>query len=169
MRWGDATLFGHTLGLKRVRALLKVMKQKIWLPLDSVGKRAHLQTCVWKHALQSRPTSLDPIKYGYAKEEETKSLIPVTVLTNVQLAPDNILRLIRCTCASGSLCKSSRCQCNKAKLACTIFCCFRASVECYNDQTKAANDSHWKVTMFGHFGCIFRFIKLPCKRGTFSW
>ena len=116
---------------------------------------------ICKHVCGSTPCShdphhsLDPTKYGYAKEEETKSLIPVTVLTNVQLAPDNILRLIRCTCASGSLCKSSRCQCNKAKLACTIFCGFRAPVECYNDQTKAANDSHWKVTMFGHFGWIF--------------
>ena len=106
-------------------------------------KRAHLQTFIWKNALELCPPSLDPTSYGFIKEEETKSLVPVTVPANVPLAPDNILKLIRCSCSSESPCKSSSCRCNKAKLACTVFCACCASIECCNDQTKAS--SHLNV------------------------
>ncbi|KAJ8018705.1 hypothetical protein HOLleu_43161 [Holothuria leucospilota] len=102
-------------------------------------KRAHLQTSIWKGALQSSPPTLDATEFGFIKNEETKSLMPVTVPANMQLAPDNILKLIRCTCASGNPCKSSGCGCNKAKLACTVFCSCRASIECRNDQTRTAS------------------------------
>ena len=101
-------------------------------------KRAHLQTWIWKSALELNPSTLDPTAFGYMKDEATKSLIPVTTPPNVKLAPANILRLIRCNCTSDNPCKSSGCGCNKAKLACTMFCACHASVRCLNDQTRAA-------------------------------
>ncbi|KAG0713655.1 hypothetical protein GWK47_015737 [Chionoecetes opilio] len=63
-------------------------------------KRAHLQTCIWKNALQLDPPDLEPTSYGWIKESRTKSLLPTTVPTNVQLAPNHILKLIRCTCST---------------------------------------------------------------------
>ena len=44
--------------------------------------------------------------------------------------PDTILKMIRCTCSSETPCKSSRCGCNRAKLACTMFCSCQASNAC---------------------------------------
>jgi hypothetical protein len=100
-------------------------------------KRAHLQVCIWKNALELDPPNLEPTSYGWIKEESTKSLFPTTVPANVQLAPDDILKLIKCTCSSASPCKYSKCGCNGAKLACTIFCSCQALIECCNDQTRA--------------------------------
>ena len=103
-------------------------------------KRAHLQTCIWKNALQLDPPDLEPTSYGWIKESRTKSLLPTTVPTNVQLAPNHILKLIRCTCSSEQPCKSSRCACNKSRLPCTMFCACQTSIECCNDQTRTAVD-----------------------------
>lgn len=104
-------------------------------------KRAHLQTCIWKNALELDPPNLDPTNYGWIKEDSTKSLLPTTVPANVNLAPNAILKLIRCTCTSVMPCKSSRCGCNNANLACTIFCSCHASIECCNEQSRTATDT----------------------------
>ncbi len=63
-------------------------------------KRAHLQTFIWKNALQLHPQKLEPSDYGWMKEESMKSLRPTTVPVDTPLAPSNILKLIRCTCSS---------------------------------------------------------------------
>ncbi|KAG0702222.1 hypothetical protein GWK47_025151 [Chionoecetes opilio] len=57
-------------------------------------KRAHLQTCIWKNALQLDPPDLEPTSYGWIKESRTKSLLPTTVPTNrlgVEWAPSGNL------------------------------------------------------------------------------
>ena len=98
-------------------------------------KRAHLQTFIWKNALQLHPQELEVTDYGYMKDTSMKSLRPTTVPVDTPLAPSDILKMIRCTCASEMPCKSSRCGCNRAKLACTMFCSCHTSNACYNDQT----------------------------------
>lgn len=103
-------------------------------------KRAHLQTWIWRKALDLNPNVPDPTNYGYTKEEKTKSLLPVTVPPQVQLAPASILKLIRCTCSSDMPCRTSGCGCHKANLACTIFCSCNGSLTCHNDQTREARD-----------------------------
>ena len=117
-------------GMTRVPKLASL--QKLFLRML---KRAHLQTFIWKNALQLDPQKLDPTDYGWVKEVSTKSLRSTTVPVDTPLAPSDILKLIRCTCSSETPCKSSRCGCNHAKLACTIFCSCQASTECYNEQT----------------------------------
>ena len=57
---------------------------------------------------------LDPGKYGWIREEKSKSLQPTTVPANVELAPKNISNLIRCSCSSLNPCRTSRCGCNTA-------------------------------------------------------
>ena len=95
-------------------------------------RRAHLHTFIWKNALQLDPQSLEPTDYGWT----TEASYEVTVANNnAPLPPSDILKMIRCTCSSETPCKSSRCGCNRAKLACTMFCSCEASNACHNDQT----------------------------------
>ena len=102
-------------------------------------KRAHLQTAIWKSALDLEPPDLNPMLYGWSKDEIAKSLVPITVPKNTSLAPNKILQLIRCSCSSEEPCRSLRCGCHHAKLPCTIFCsCNNES--CQNEYT-VKNDS----------------------------
>jgi len=101
-------------------------------------KRAHLQACTWKHALNEQPPDLDPCDYGWERDETTKSLLPVTVAKGVELAPPDILRLVKCNSVSNKPCASQRCTCNQARFPCTLFCsCQRNEREqCCNKQTQ---------------------------------
>ena len=99
-------------------------------------KRVHLQTCTWKHAVDTDPPDLDPVDYGWTKDETTKTLVPVMLPKNMQLAPEDVLKLIKCSCESQSPCGSLRCTCNKARLSCTIFCACQGMALCCNEQTR---------------------------------
>lgn len=98
-------------------------------------KRAHLQTFIWKAAVSLDPPSIDPVEYGYARHEPSKSLIPVTVPAGVQLAPDEILSLIKCNCEGDKRCVTQRCGCSRQRLPCTLFCGCNAGNECFNELT----------------------------------
>lgn len=95
--------------------------------------RAHLQVAVWRKTLDPNPPALDPTKYGWTKDD--KSLIPVTVPPNVRLAPAELLKLIRCSCASEMPCHTQRCGCCSSNLGCTVFCACQAGPACCNDRT----------------------------------
>ena len=99
-------------------------------------KRAHLQTSVWKQATEIDPPKMDPVDYGWEKNEATKSLVPVMLPKDVKLAPPEVLQLIKCSCGSETPCGTLRCRCNSARLSCTIFCACQGSVICSNGQTK---------------------------------
>ena len=77
---------------------------------------------------------MDPTEYGWIKDEATKSLVPTT-----SLAPQSILKLIKCSCASVDLSKSLRCVCHQAKLSCTMLCaCINST--CMNEHTIQAEN-----------------------------
>ena len=76
-------------------------------------KRAHLQTCIWKAALDEDPPDLDPANFGWIRDDSNKSLTPVTVPCGVQPAPPDFLKLIRC---GDQTCSSRRCRCASAQL-----------------------------------------------------
>ena len=79
---------------------------------------------------------MDPCKYGWYKDEETRCLLPVMFPTGVKQAPDIVLKLICCTCSSDSPCLSARCSCNKAQMSCSEFCqCCKESHSCCNKWT----------------------------------
>jgi len=65
-------------------------------------KRAHIQTAIWKSAPNSEPPALDPVQFGWERDENSKSrcLIPVTLQPNVSVAPPEVLVMIRCACAT---------------------------------------------------------------------
>ena len=102
-------------------------------------KRAHIQACVWKHALHSAPPLIDPLNNGVILDTSTKSLLPISLPEAIPLAPENILKLIRCSCETDTPCKTMRCRCASAKLPCTVFCHCHADA-CYNQLPKSKGD-----------------------------
>ena len=68
-------------------------------------KRAHIHACVWKHALDSAPPLIDPLNHGFIRGISTKYLLPRALSEDVPLAPENILKLIRCSCETDISCK----------------------------------------------------------------
>lgn len=99
-------------------------------------KRAHLQTCIWKGALEPEAPNLDPVSFGWDKIEKTLSLAPIMLPKETPLAPTEVLQMIKCGCESQAPCSTARCLCNSARLSCTIFCACQGSVVCNNGQTK---------------------------------
>ena len=103
-------------------------------------KRAHLQCAIWRTALQE-PPSLEPTEYGWFRDEQTKSLQPVMLPSTRSPAPDYVLKLVCCSCASEHPCNSGRCGCVAANLACTVFCQCQGSSACENEQTRSVEES----------------------------
>ena len=82
---------------------------------------AHLQVTIWRHALKPNPPHMDPLSFGWVKDEGSTSLVPRTVAENVALAPDAILNMIKCSCDSDIPCKTKRCGCYNANMPCMKF------------------------------------------------
>ena len=63
-------------------------------------KRAHLQTCIWKSAMDSDPPDLDSTNFSWIKDTNSKILAPVTISADKLLAPPIVLQMMWCGCAS---------------------------------------------------------------------
>ena len=66
-------------------------------------KRAHFQACIWIAALDEEPLNLDPVKFGWFKDDLAKSLCAVPLPQDIPLAPAELLKTIQCMCSSISL------------------------------------------------------------------
>ena len=51
-------------------------------------------------------------------------------------APDDLLKLVRCSCSSETPCKTQRCGCSRASLACSMFCASQGGQGCFNERTR---------------------------------
>ena len=145
------TITRQTLWAARVGKSDKAMPTLASLPPTTEAfyenvKRAHIQACIWKHALDADPPpstqDLNPCDYGWRKDEASNTVLAITVASNVALAPLNVLKMIKCGCTSDIPCSTLRCSCYQARLPCTIFCaCQKVQVDiiqCNNEQTKHA-------------------------------
>ena len=98
--------------------------------------RAHLQVAIWRHASEPNPPDLNPVNFGWMKDESSDALLPVTVPRNVTLAPEDVLKMIKCACESDMPCKTKRCGCHNANIACTVFCSCEGKRGCLNEKTQ---------------------------------
>ena len=98
--------------------------------------RAHLQVAVWRKALDPNPPNIDPLKHGWTRLHGSTSLTPTTVSDDVSLVPDDILKMIKCSCERSMPCKSVRCGCHNASMPCTEFCACGGGHNCYNQKTR---------------------------------
>ena len=58
--------------------------------------RAHFQATIWKSALSTNPSKVDITKYGWSRDDASKTLKPVTSPSDIHLAPLSVLILIKC-------------------------------------------------------------------------
>ena len=103
-------------------------------------KQAHFQVAQWYAALDSDPPPLDPRDYGWEADGINKSLSAVPVPAGVVLAPDYVLRLIRCGCESDTACKSRKCRYADQQISCTRFCACTGGPFCFNKFTSKPPD-----------------------------
>jgi len=101
-------------------------------------KRAPYQAALWRHAEDPSPPALDASKYGWERDTDNKSLTAVTIPSNLSIAPEFILKLLKCSYKSNKPCSSARCTCYAAGLSCTVFrSCHNA--QCLNPKSKQLN------------------------------
>lgn len=94
--------------------------------------RAHFQAAIWRSALQPDPPALSPLQYGWMKSPTANMLEPIPLPSSVSVAPDYVLKMIKCGCDS---CSTARCSCRTAHVSCSEFCdCYRSG-DCTNPQT----------------------------------
>ena len=104
-------------------------------PFSENVKRAQLQTCIWKSAMDSVPPDLDPTNFGWIKDINYKILAPVTISADKLPASPIVLQMICCGCASDQPCATASYASQLARL---IFCnCFLTS-NCQNPLIKGA-------------------------------
>ena len=114
---------------------LKAMSPTLEVFKDNI-KRAHFQACIWKAALDEEPPNLDPVKFGWVKDDFAKSLCAVPLPQDVPLAPAELLEMIQCMCNSDQICSSLRCGCVSSQLPCSLFCKCGGSDSCCNQMTE---------------------------------
>lgn len=92
--------------------------------------RIHLQVIEWKTLMNIQ---LNPLEWGWKSSNGTYD----PVMTDLNAAPDNILRLIRCNCKSKkNPCSTSACSCRKHGLLCVSACGNCSGVECENSEKR---------------------------------
>lgn len=101
--------------------------------------RAHLQVSLWKNALNPQPTDFSPSDYGWAKDQDSGELNPVTVPQGVALAPKELLKLIKCGCKGELPCSTQRCGCRSTGIVCTVFCACQGN-DCWNSMVHSIDD-----------------------------
>ena len=84
--------------------------------------RVYLQVQEWKGISNVQPT-----EYGWALAKDRTSFIPVK--TSLPIAPEYLLKLIRCLCKTG--CKSNSCTCRKLGIKCSRLC-KNCDLDCQN-------------------------------------
>ena len=99
---------------------------------------AHFQVAVWRNALQPDTPAIDPTAFGWSLEEGSKTLIQKTLPSGTPLAPDDLPKLVRRSCSSETPCKTQRCGCSSASLACSVFCVCQYDQGCFNERTGQA-------------------------------
>ena len=94
--------------------------------------------------MDEEPPNLDPLKFGWVKDDLAKSLCAVPLPQDVPLAPAELLKMIQCMCSSDQPCSSLRCVYVFVQLPCSLFCKCGGSDSCSNQMTKnnMANDAN---------------------------
>ena len=92
--------------------------------------RVHLQVIQWKSLLG---TSLEPADWGWKLRDGYYE----PIMTDMKVAPDNILKFIRCKCKTStkSPCGTNTCTCKKNGLKCVAACGY-----CHGDQCNNVED-----------------------------
>ena len=98
------------------------------------------------------PALMSPAEFGWDADIENKTLLARSLPDATGLAPDYILRPIRCSCHSGVPCKAGNCSCLRNQLICTVFCACEGNRLCCNPYTEHKDDGDDYLYMFDDAG-----------------
>ena len=92
----------------------------------------HFAAAVMKGSLQPDPPSLSPLDHGWYTMPDCEMLLPRVTADDTVMAPDALLKLVKCGCKSAEPCATKQCRCQKNHLKCTFLCHCRGCGECKN-------------------------------------
>jgi len=98
-------------------------------------KCAHLQASIWMAELDPDPPTMEPCEYGWLKDEHFRTLQPLMFPPKTEIAPQDVLKMIQCSCAGDQPCSTMRCSCQSAPLGCSPFCNCGGEENCCNPHT----------------------------------
>ncbi|XP_057305193.1 uncharacterized protein LOC130642126 [Hydractinia symbiolongicarpus] len=99
------------------------------------GFRVHLQIMNWKILEEEELKQIDPSKWGW--KIENSQMMPIK--TDKQVAPDSLLKIIKCNCkaTSKSPCSTNLCSCRKHGLSCMQSCGECHGETCENKEVRS--------------------------------
>ena len=92
----------------------------------------HMESCFGRGT-----PNIDPLEFGWVKDDLGKSLCAVPLPQDVPLAPAELPKMIQCMCSSDQLCSSLRCGCVSGQLLCPLFCKCGGCDSCCNQMITA--------------------------------
>ena len=78
---------------------------------------------------------MEPRDFGWA-QVAGKEMYPTPIADGVALAPDALLKVVKCSCSGEIQCRTNRCGCRQSSLACSVFCACRGGHRCFNEKTR---------------------------------
>ena len=93
--------------------------------------RTHYHTAIWRSCGSPDPPSASPEDFGWYQDKAGR-MLPKMFDTEPNVAPNQLLNLIKCQCHSlNNRCGKATCSCKKANLMCTSFCgCNEDGLKC---------------------------------------
>lgn len=82
--------------------------------------RAHLQVSWWKSATLAALPDHDACQFGWTLEDGQYR--PTQMQPRLATMPPELMKIMKCGCASATPCNNRRCSCVSAGMACTEFC-----------------------------------------------
>ena len=61
--------------------------------------RAHIQVAAWRNFLEPNPPALDPAAHGWYVEDGSSAAVKLP--PNIAVAPDVLMKVIKCSCKGG--------------------------------------------------------------------
>ena len=98
--------------------------------------RAHLQVAVWRNALEPNPPQMEPKDFGWTQVVAGKEMYPTPISGGVALAPDALLKVVKCGYSGEIKCRTKRCGYRQSNLACSVFCACQGGHRCFNEKTR---------------------------------
>ena len=103
-------------------------------------KMSHALTFRWQsggmHCNQIHRQLIQQLLGDHWKKDP--QLVPIALPSDIPLAPDDLLKLLICSCSSETPCKTQRCGCSSASIACSVFCACQDGQGCFNERTRQA-------------------------------
>ena len=133
--------------MKKTKGSIKSAPQLTSLPPTKEAfklnvNRGHLQCAVSKYAMCHEPPAVDEADYGYERNQDEKTLDPITLPMEVNFIPPEVQKILCCNCKVNEPCGKGNCTYCLGSIGCTIFCGCYSQGTCKNPYTVKSEDGN---------------------------